>query len=230
MPTVKRMIANGASSLKARCVMRSISWPNWTSLFFGTPPEYRTSEQFPSIFSVVKNSGWENMPVLFYEWYELKKLCSDETVEKLEISSNLESTQKIAAYIKDNKPTFTAIVFGEPDLTGHSERWGSPAYYAKLAELDGFIAIIEEAVKDAGIYDNTVFVLSADHGGSLRNHWTNIPKHRRIPLIIFGKGIKEKYAIPSPLSICDIAPTMAVILGLETPPEWTGNTLMDIFR
>jgi predicted AlkP superfamily pyrophosphatase or phosphodiesterase len=230
MPTVKRMMANGASSLDARCVMPSISWPNWTSLFYGTPPERRSSDQISSIFTVAKNSGQENTSVLFYFWWELYKICSDEMAEKQEIKSDLESVQRIAAYFIENKPVLTAIVFDEPDHTGHSKGWGSQAYYAKLAELDGFIAMIEEAVKDAGVYDTTVFVLSADHGGSFRGHGSNTSKHRRIPLIIFGKGIKEGYVIPSPLSISDITPTMAAILGMEAPPEWTGNTLRDIFR
>jgi predicted AlkP superfamily pyrophosphatase or phosphodiesterase len=230
MPTVKRMIANGASSRDVRCVMPSISWPNWTSLFFSAAPEHRTSEQFPSIFTLVKNSGQENMPVFFYEWEELDKICSDETADKLEILSDLESALEIAAYFIEKKPVFTAIVFNEPDHIGHIKTWGSRAYYAKLTELDGFIAIIEQAVKDTDVYDSTVFVISADHGGSFWGHGFNLSSHRKTPLIIFGKGIKEGYVIPSPISICDIAPTMAAILGLEAPLEWTGNTLTDIFR
>jgi predicted AlkP superfamily pyrophosphatase or phosphodiesterase len=230
MPAVKRMISGGASSLDVRCVIPPISWPNWTSLFSGAPPESCTTEEFPSIFTVVKNSGQKNSPVLFYEWEDLKNICPDETADKLVIKSNLESAKKIAAYITEKKPTFTAIVFGEPDATGHSKSWGSRSYYAKLAELDGFIAIIEEAVKDAGIYENTVFVISADHGGSFWGHYFNFLIHRKIPLIIFGNGIKDGYVIPSPLSICDITPTMTTILGLETPSEWTGNILTDIFK
>jgi predicted AlkP superfamily pyrophosphatase or phosphodiesterase len=230
MPTVKHMITNGASSLDVYCVTPSISWPNWSSLFLGASPKHRTSEQISSIFTVIKNSKRENTTALFYEWIELNKICSDETADKLEISSDLESAHKIAAYFLEKKPVFTAIVLGEPDITGHSKRWGSPAYYNKLTELDGFIAIIEEAVKDAGVYDNTVFVLSADHGGSFWGHWGNFLEHRRIPLIVFGNGIKNGYIIPSPLSICDITPTMAAILGLEAPIEWTGKTLRDIFR
>jgi predicted AlkP superfamily pyrophosphatase or phosphodiesterase len=230
MPTVKRMMAGGSSSLNARCIKPSISWPNWTSLFFATPPEHRASEQFPSIFTVVKKGGSENTSAFFCDWTELFKICSYELADKIKISPDIESVQKIAAYFLEKKPVFTAIVFDEPDHTGHLKRWGSRAYYAKLSELDSFIAIIEETVKDAGVYDNTVFVLSADHGGSGWAHWANIPKNRKIPLIVFGKGIKEGYAIPSPISICDITPTMAAILGLETPPEWMGNILTDIFK
>ena len=242
MPTVKRMILGGASSLDVLCVMPSISWPNWSSLFFGAAPQQRTGhtepnapenivDNFPSVFSLVKNSNpGKAQSVFFYEWSELYKICSSETAETLEIESNLESTQKIAAYIVEKKPAFTAIVFNQPDSTGHSKRWGSAVYYAKLAELDSYIAIIEQAVKDAGIYESAVFILSADHGGTFWGHGYNIPKQRKIPLIIYGPGIKNGFLIPSPLSICDIAPTMAAIMGLKAPPEWTGRPLKEIFK
>ena len=230
MATVKRMMAGGASSLDTRCVMPSNSWPNWTSLFSGTPPESRYPGNFPTIFTVPGNGGEAGSAVLFYEWGQLSAICPDDAAEKREIVSDMESAQKIAAYITEKKPVFTAVVFDEPDGAGHSKRWGSKAYYAKLAELDGFVAVIEQAIKDAGIYDDTVFVLSADHGGVFWGHGFNGPRQRKIPLVIYGAGIKGGYVIPSPVSICDIAPTMAVILGLETPPEWTGLPLLGIFK
>ena len=227
MPTVKRMMTGGASSLDMRSVMPSNSRPNWAALFSGAPPEFIDSDRFPTIFTLVNQT---QRSVFFYEWNELEKISPDDSTEKLRILSNSESAGLIAEYITEKKPFFTAVAFNEPDSTGHSKRWGSAAYSAKLAELDSFIGIIEQAVKDAGIYDSTVFMLSADHGGALWGHGFNSSRHRRIPLIVYGTDIKEGYSIPSPLSICDIAPTMAAVLGLEVPPEWTGQVLRGIFK
>ncbi|MDR2941666.1 MAG: alkaline phosphatase [Treponema sp.] len=230
MPTVKRMMSHGAWSLDARCVMPSVSWPNWTSLFYGTPPEQRNREDFPSIFTIIKDNEPSKKSVLFYEWEELEKICPDEAAEKQEILSNIESAMKVAAYIKEQKPFFTAVAFDEPDFTGHTKSWGSAAYYSKLTEMDNLIAVIEQAVKDAGIYDSTVFVFSADHGGAFRGHGVNFLKHRKIPMIFYGYGIKDGFAIPSPVNIYDITPTMAALLGMEIPPEWTGRILHEIFK
>jgi len=240
MPTVKKMMAGGASSLDGRSVMPSTSRPNWMAIFTGTSPEKLkiasgetqsySPEQFPSIFTLVKNSNPEKGSVFFYEWDELQKLAPEETIEKRTISSDLESAKSIAAHIVESKPFFTVVAFNEPDSTGHSKRWGSKAYHNRLTELDGFIGIIEQAVKDAGVYDNTMFILASDHGGALWGHGYNITSHRRIPLVIYGRNIKEGFTIPSPLSICDIAPTMAAILGLKVPPEWTGRVLTEIFK
>jgi len=235
MPTVKQMIVEGSSTMDMRNITPSISWPNWSSLFRGTPPQNQTETDFPSIFSVIKHSNTteqtdNGINSLFYQWKELDKICSADEAEKFNVESNYESLQIIASYIMENKPLFTAIVLEEPDITGHSKSWGSKAYYNKLQILDYFIAIIIQAVKDAGIYDNTVFMLSSDHGGYFYSHWLNISKNRKIPFVVFGRGIKKGYFVSSSAGICDIAPTMALSLGLEIPPEWTGIALTEIFE
>ena len=237
MPTLKRMISNGTSSTEVLSVLPSNSWPNWTAIFMGTRPEKRTEIDFPSIFSVVKKNcdvlqidGSDTKPVFFIEWKDLYNICPDDTAIKHEINSDYASAYKIAAYILSRKPVFTAIVFDEPDITGHMKGWGSKAYYNKLALLDNFVAIIEQAVKDSGIYDSTVFVFSSDHGGSFKGHGLNTSKHRKTPLIIYGTGIKKGYTIPFPVNNCDIAPSIATILGLQVPKEWAGRPLIEIFQ
>jgi predicted AlkP superfamily pyrophosphatase or phosphodiesterase len=230
MPTIKRMMSQGAWTLDARCVMPSRSWPNWTSIFYGAPPEQHNKEDFPSIFTLVKDNRQSEKSIFFVESVEIRKICPDNAVEKQEILSDIESAKKISAHIIKEKPLFTAIAFDEPDHTGHAKFWGSEAYYTKLAELDGLIAVIEQAVKDAGIYDNTVFVITADHGGSFNSHGINVPKQRKIPMIFYGCGIKKGFTIPSPVNIYDITPTMAALIGIEIPPEWTGRILHEIFK
>jgi len=216
--------------------MPSNSWPNWTTLFMGTPPERRTLENFPSIFSLVKEyvsvtqeDYVSNPAVLFYEWDNLYNICQDGYAIKQNINSDYASAHKIASYILAEKPVFTAIIFGEPDITGHTQGWGSKAYYDKLTLLDNFVSIIEQAINDSEIFDSTVFVFSSDHGGSFKGHGLNTSKHRKIPLIFYGHGIKKRHIISFPLAIYDIAPSMAAILGLKVPMEWTGMPIFEIF-
>jgi predicted AlkP superfamily pyrophosphatase or phosphodiesterase len=236
MPTVKRMISDGSSSTEVLSVLPSRSWPNWSSLFMGTPPKKQGKNDFPTIFSLVKNfytearEDFETKPFFFYEWDDLFHICSNEVAFKHKIESDYVSVHTITTYIKEKKPVFTAIVFGEPDTTGHANGWGSKEYYEKLTLLDNFIEIIEQSIKDSEIYDTTVFVFSSDHGGIYRNHGLNIERNRKIPLIFFGSGIKKAYTIPFQLNIYDIAPTMAAILGLQAPTEWTGKPIFHIFN
>ena len=229
MPTVKRMMAEGSSTLEMLSVMPSVSLNNWTALFSGIKIKKNNSYQSPSIFTLINESGHERKTILFYEWEGFLRIIPEETVEKCQIQSDLESTMLIADYIIETKPFFTAIIYNQPDGTGHNKRWGSADYYARLTELDGYIAIIEQAVKDAGIYEDTVFVLSSDHGGVFWGHGFFSRDERRIPLIIYGKNIKEGYVIKSPGKIYNITPTMAAILGLRIPSEWMGKPLLEVF-
>jgi predicted AlkP superfamily pyrophosphatase or phosphodiesterase len=230
MPTVKRMMSRGAWSLNAKSVIPSVSWPNWTSIFCGAPQEKRDTGDYPSIFSLVIKNNQTNKSCFFYEWIELQQLCSGLAIENHKIFSDIESARKVAAFITEQKPFFTVVSFDEPDNAGHTKGWGSKDYYAKLKEMDALIAIIEQAVKDAGIYDSTVFVLTADHGGTLGGHGENKPKDLRIPVIFYGSGIKKGYKIYSLVNIYDITPTMATLMGIDIPPEWIGRVLHEIFK
>ena len=48
---------------------------------------------------------------------------------------------------------------------GHADGHDTPEYYNMLKVLDGYIAQIVEAVKEAGILDDTIFIVTSDHGG-----------------------------------------------------------------
>jgi predicted AlkP superfamily pyrophosphatase or phosphodiesterase len=184
----------------------------------------------PSFFTLIQNNEPAGKSAIFYEWDEFGNIFPDDPVEKYRIASNQEAVQKIAAYINKEKPVFTAVIFNEPDSTGHNYRWGSKAYYSKLTELDALIAGIEQAVIDAGIYDSTVFILSADHGGSFYGHGANFPKQRSIPFVICGAGIKKGGVITSRAGICDIAPVMAAVLGLPIRDDWNKFLLRELLK
>jgi phosphopentomutase len=98
-----------------------------------------------------------------------------------------------------------------------------------LTQLDSFAAIIEKGVKDSSFYDDTIFILIADHGGLGKDHGGDTPMERNIPLIFFGKNIKKGYEIKSMAMIYDTAATIAHIFGVKTPQPWIGRPITEIF-
>lgn len=66
---------------------------------------------------------------------------------------------------------------------------------------------------------------TADHGGHDRTHGTDSPEDMTIPFIIKGKDFKagEK---PENVSIKDIAPTVAKLLGIAPDQAWEGKSLV----
>jgi len=239
MPALKQIIAEGSSCMEVYNVLPCYSFPNWISLLKGTPHDLQDDNDFPSIFTVIENAKTHNTDykiniAFFYEWYNFVKIYApSESSSKAEVfnfKSSHDTVNNISSYIKENKPYFTAIIFDQPDLTGHKKGFGSKAYYKQLTATDNYIAIIKQAVIDADIYNDTVFFISTDHGGSLHGHHLNTYKNRQIPLVISGKGIKKNYTITSLQRIFDIAPTIAYILGLDIPDQWTGSPITEILE
>jgi len=81
------------------------------------------------------------------------------------INARLLSVMMAEKYIKDKKPAMLAVCFDQLDHTGHAVGHDTPGYYEKLKELDGYVGRIIAAIKEAGIYDDTIIMMTADHGG-----------------------------------------------------------------
>ena len=72
--------------------------------------------------------------------------------------------------------------------------------------------------------DYTV-IITADHGGHQRNHGVDVPEDMTIPLIVCGAQ-SDRITMPDEVSIKDIAPTVAALLGVDPDPDWEGKSLI----
>jgi phosphoglycerol transferase MdoB-like AlkP superfamily enzyme len=94
-------------------------------------------------------------------------------------------------------------------------------YYADWA-LGEFIA----SAKKAGYYDNTIFILLADHTSEFVDNIENAPNLFHIPLLIVGPGIKS--GIDERIgSQFDIMPTIMDIAGWSADHSGLGRSLFD---
>ena len=241
MPAVQEVIANGAHTFKAIDEMPSVTLINWASMFMGATPDehgYHNNDDpirelpytytdeyglFPSVFTVLKKARPELKIAYFYEKDKIGGLCPDGVIDnkqQLDLSYSDSAVETVCNYIKTKKPDFAAIVFKEPDSVGHSMGHDTPQYYDELKILDAKIAEIIQAVKDAGIWNDTVLILSSDHGGIGYGHGGDTPQEREIPFIISGKNVKKGYEITSDVSICAVAATIVYIFRVEPSEYW----------
>ena len=91
-------------------------------------------------------------------------------------------------------------------------------YDASLNYFDEAFSILMEKLEEYNLLDETYIVLTSDHGEDFGEHGLyshNVPslyeERIRVPLIIYGPGIK-KGKINMPVSLIDIAPTILHIL------------------
>ena len=253
MPTVKGMMAGGAWTLQARSILPSSSACNWASAYMGVGPEmhgYNTwgsrtpdfpsiavgkNGIFPTIFTVLREHNPEINTSAFYEWDVQGDLIDNKAVSyhqhvPMGESRSADITNAYTAYLKEHQPEFSLCVFDSPDAEGHSYGWGSEEYMNRLPEVDAYIAQIVEATKEAGMYDETIFIIISDHGGINKGHGSTSMDEMEAVLIFCGPGIKKGYKIDVPVVRYDTAPTIAYILGAKTPDVWRGRPIFDAFE
>lgn len=255
MPVLKNMMEQGCWTLKKRSVLPSSSAANWASMFMGASPEIhgytqwnsRTPEIpsmfvgdnniFPTIFQLLRVQKEKVESGLFFHWAGIKYVVDTLSInhvahlpvgKKSDWSSEI--NHSVATYIREKKPTLCSIVYDYPDHFGHSSGFDSDEYYQSLNVLDKGLDVIIQAVRDAGIYDKTVFIVTSDHGGIEKKHGGKTLKEMETPFVIYGCNIKKGFEINDSMIQFDIAATIAYIFGLNMPQVWIGRPIYSVFE
>jgi len=248
IPVMTSMMQAGAYTLHARCVSPSSSADNWASMFMGAGPElhgyteWNSSKPeipsreldhygiFPTIYALLHDQDPKAHISMIYDWQGIGYLFPAQAVND---NIFLQSDSMVAAtavqLIKEKKPTLMLAYFSEVDGAGHGIGWGTPAYLRAIERTDRHIGEILQAVKDAGIADQTVVIVSADHGGINKGHGGKTLNEMEIPWIIYGRNVQKGRELTSSIMTYDTAATIAWILGLRTPQSWIGRPVRTAF-
>lgn len=253
MPTVKSLMETGGYSLHKRSEMPTVSAPNWATMFMGVPVEVHGYTKwdskspeippttvndhgiFPTIFSATRQQEPEAEIGVLYEWDGIKHvvdtLALSYHAQGINTEENPDNLCNMAVdYIVGHRPRLMAVIFDEPDHTGHTAGHNTPEYYKTLERLDHYVGRIVGAVAASGMADNTVIIVTGDHGGINKGHGGITLQELQTPFVIAGPGIKHDYRLDRLMLQQDIAPTIARLLGIEAPQEWTGRPVVDFME
>lgn len=249
MPTVKGIMEDGTYTLRKRSVLPSSSAVNWASMFMGAGPELHgfttwgskkpdlPSRElthwglFPSIWGMFRDANPNAEIGMVYQWDGFEYYTE---MKALNYANNAKDealvTKASVDYILKDKPNFMGIFYDAPDNVGHKIGHDTPEYYEKLTLLDGYIAEIVAALKEAGMWDDTILIITADHGGIEKGHGGKTMAEMETPFIIAGKGIKKGHVLEESMMQFDIAPTLAQIFKLKQPQVWIGRPMKNVFK
>ena len=115
-----------------------------------------------------------------------------------------------------------------------ASRYESP-YDGEVAAADRVVGDILQELKQIGIYEDSVILLTSDHGEGLGDHGEDehgIFVYReilQIPLILKLPGAERGgTACAAPVQLVDILPTLARLAGLEAPEASPGTSLLRV--
>ena len=125
-------------------------------------------------------------------------------------------------------PHLTFIHFSDVDVAGHQTDWGSSTQIAASEAVDYALGQILDLAAGAPDRTRTVVILTADHGGHLRDHGSEACVDRVIPWLAWGDGVKQGYEIRRRVKTYDTAATALWLLGIPSPYGWQGQPIKEI--
>jgi len=245
MTNVKALMQSGAYSLRAQTIMPSNTLPAHSAMVTGTCPAknaVRWNEYVPQngyalgvdIFDLTHAVGLRTVIVTGKE--KLRQLTEPGSTDFFGFVDNTDDKKdKITLEnmaVEQIKQGFGLMLvhFPDGDIAGHENGWLSPQQLRAYRKNDNALGLFIKTLKNKGLYEGTLFIITADHGGRQTNpkHGENVPEIMTIPWIINGPQIVPG-EIQSPVYIIDTAPTVAFALGLPLQPEWDGAPVYEAF-
>ncbi|WP_373511210.1 alkaline phosphatase family protein [Persicitalea sp.] len=251
-PVLDSLMRNGSYSMTAKAVFPSSSSPNWASMITGTSPAHheiwanswkRTDiadkaycggnkgQPYPTIFRAVREQNKDAKVACFYDWDDFGRLLEDDVCTiKIDGKGENDTAAQAANYIAANAPLFTFIHLDHVDHAGHDAGHGTPTYYQSVTKADLLVGRIMNAIRASGKANETVVLITADHGGVDKGHGGNSAAEMNIPWIISGKGILKNHALRTPIDTFDTAVTVAKVLNVKPFECWTGKAVVEAMQ
>ncbi|KRF43966.1 alkaline phosphatase family protein [Paenibacillus sp. Soil787] len=236
-PYIDALLLGGAKTDHAQTVFPSISGECWGSLLHGVTPErheshlnikmernYPAVSARPSLFQIISEAKPNSKLASFVSWEPIQTGIIEENDAVYKYAApDEELVPAIAAYIRNN-PDFELLFvqLDEVDAAGHRHGYGAEEYLMAISRADDQIGEISKAILDAGMLEDSLIIVTTDHGGGgldAFNHGSDHPKDMTIFWGCRGPGVLSEADLAG-LTIMDTAAVVLSALGLPFPDDW----------
>lgn len=247
-PNLRAMMDGGVFTMWAQTVPMAVTLPSHVSMLTGVSVEKHgirfnderatTRPIYPNattIFEVVKQAGYTT--ALVSGKSKFMALNKPNTIDWLSAPENPKTTDAdvadaAGAFIRLHKPQVMFVHFPGADTAGHANGWASPEQFAAIEQIDTAMGMILNSLKTSGLDQSTVIIVSADHGGSGKNHGANDLRSLHIPWIAYGPGLKKNLDLATfrelNVKTEDTFATACYLLGIPLPEGVDGRAVRQI--
>ena len=238
MPNLMALMQSGAYSLTAQTVYPSVTLVAHSSMLSGLCPakhgvywnDYLPDlgyAQGTDLFDIAHAAGLRTDMVVSKR--KLIQITEPSSLDNF-LFVNDRDTVVMETLLADFPEDFGVLFihFGITDGMGHSYGWLSPQQLSVLFRADEAIGRFMAELDARNLRNETLLIVSADHGGHASTHGSNSPEDMTIPWIAVGPGIQARQ-LTSFIQTTDTAATAAFALGLPLPAEWDGAPVYEAF-
>ncbi|MCK5563758.1 MAG: sulfatase-like hydrolase/transferase, partial [Planctomycetes bacterium] len=110
------------------------------------------------------------------------------------------------------------------------------AYHACVSFIDAQFAVVFDQLKEQGLWDDTIIVLTSDHGYHLGDHflWGKVTLFdigAKVPFIVRVPSMtKANSRSEAMVELLDVYPTLSELAGLKAPAHLQGTSLVPLLR
>ena len=210
----------------------------------------------PTLASVLKEQGYTTGAVIgsavldsrfglnrgfdfYYDHFDFNRL-QESNLDEMERPGNVVADTALDWLAKhDGKKFFLWMHLYDPHFpyrppAPYSEQYKDRPYDGEIAFADAQVGRLICFLKDKGLYQNTVILLTGDHGESLGEHGEkthgffiyNATLH--IPVIFHLPGQRLVNSVPELVSLADLMPTVLQVLKVDVPSQVQGRNLLPL--
>src|SRR5262249_31991547 len=126
---------------------------------------------FPTMFQALRQQRPSAVIGIFHDWDGFANLVERGVPTVIEHPRGAAQTvQHAASFLKARAPDCLFIPLDHVDDAGHTHGHGSPEYVAAVEEADRLTGLVLDALREAGLRESTMLLLTADHGGVGKKH------------------------------------------------------------
>ena len=240
-PTVDRLIAEGTEYLDVQTAAPARTVVCFSSMLTGaTPAEHGMHSNFaprlgvrvPSIFDSLRGQGRRGRLVGIAHLLDPFGEDVVRTVTSVQPTERLDHSLAAAGreVVDGEDPDLLVLQLLAADQLGHVRGTRNPEYLDQLAATDERIAEFLAFLGERGRLEAATVVLMADHGqgrgigGHGHLDWGESP----VPFVVWGMGAVPGAVSDRRSSVCELAPTLARLLGTPVPAAARGRALVPV--
>jgi predicted AlkP superfamily pyrophosphatase or phosphodiesterase len=238
MPNLQALMQTGAYSLTAQTIFPSATLPAHASMLTGLCPakhgvdwnDYLPERGYAKgtdLFDLAHAAGLKT--VMFVGKEKLSQITEPASLDVFRYINDRDVV--IAQRITEEFPLDFGLMFVHfptPDAMGHAYGWMTPQYISVVQHADEAIGTLFKDLDDNGLRQDTLIIVTADHGGHNQTHGSRMTEDMTIPWVVSGPGVRPG-PLTSPIQTTDTAATAAWALGLPRPAEWDGWPVFEAF-
>ncbi|MBR6557853.1 MAG: alkaline phosphatase family protein [Clostridia bacterium] len=246
-PNMDRIFKDANITYECRSGAPTSTVSSWTTLLHGIEynahgliegvkdKAYPTDSPYPSIFRAVLEAKPDSKVVSVCRWRDINNNFIEDGIgiEKITMEKDdLFVAETACEYVnKNGAPTLMFVQLDFPDDRGHNSAagFGGDEHLSAISRTDTLIDAVYRAYERQGVLDDTLVIVTSNHGGYLWDHGGNSDGEKNVMFAVRGKNV-IKNGSAEDMDIRDIAPIVMHALGLESPEGWTGRLPEGIFE